>query len=65
MLFSHLCYAMVLQFNDSGHSHLHAPKHSYNFQDLIIKWWGTKDLQNTKNDKNDDDIYCAYLIILS
>ena len=36
-LYSHLCYAVVLQFNDSGHSHLHAPKDSHNFKDLIIK----------------------------
>lgn len=34
---SHLCYAVVLQFDDSGHCHLHTPKHSHNFQDLIIK----------------------------
>lgn len=46
---SHLCYAVVLQLNDSGHSHLHTPKHSYNFQDLIIKRRGTEDLHNTHN----------------
>lgn len=36
----------MLQLNDSGHCHLHAPEHSNNLQDLIIERWGTEDLHN-------------------
>ncbi|TNN79067.1 hypothetical protein EYF80_010746 [Liparis tanakae] len=33
---AHLCDAVVLQLDDPGHSHLHAPEHGYHLQDLIV-----------------------------
>lgn len=44
---SHLSYAVVLQLDDSGHSHLHTSKHGHHFEDLIVKRWGAEDLHNT------------------
>lgn len=36
-VWSYLCYAVVLQFDDSGNSHLHAAKHCHHLQDLVIE----------------------------
>lgn len=44
---SHLCNAVMLQLDDSGHSHLHAPEDGHHFQDLVVERRGTEDLHGT------------------
>lgn len=46
---TNLSYPVVLQFDDSGHCHLHAAKYRNNFQDFIIEWWSPKYLKGKEN----------------
>lgn len=41
--------AVVLQLDDSGHSHLHAPKHRHHLQDLIVKGRSAEDLDDKES----------------
>lgn len=43
---AHLGYAMMLQLDDSGYGHLHAPEHGHHLQDLIVKRRSAEDLHS-------------------
>lgn len=52
----YLCNAVVLQVDDPGHGHLHAAEHCNHLQHLIIKWWSTKILMETRAEKRKKEV---------
>lgn len=47
----YLCNPVMLQVDHPGHCHLHATKHCYHFQNLVIKGGGCKCLVRYKGER--------------